>query len=114
MYSKIEEWFKLFYKNFLGGTCMLTKIRKVKLETSGKNPNYRVVLESPEGKELYIHFDYTYKTKTFWPLEVNYDGKKRGAKLAWYTNDIEKMTVAVFLERIAKKINKKYGYMLKA
>ncbi|MDQ0229977.1 hypothetical protein [Metabacillus malikii] len=93
---------------------MLTRIKKVKLDTEGKNPNYRVVLESPDGKQLYIHFDYTIKTKTFWPLEVHFDGKKKGARLAWYTSDIEKMTVAKFLELIAKRINKKYGFVLES
>ncbi|PLT33173.1 hypothetical protein [Bacillus sp. V5-8f] len=91
---------------------MLSKIRKVKFSTEGKNLNYKVILESPEGKELYVHFDYTYATKTYWPLEVSYDGKHKDAKLAWYTRDIEGMMVTEFLESIAKKINKKYGFSL--
>jgi hypothetical protein len=91
---------------------LLTKIKKVKFNTEGKNPIYKVVLECPEGKELYIHFDYTYKTNTFWPLEVNYDGQHKDAKLAWYTRNVEHMTVEIFLKTIAEKINKKYGYEL--
>ncbi|RFU65034.1 hypothetical protein [Peribacillus glennii] len=91
---------------------MLSKIRKVKFHTEGKNPNYKVILESPEGKELYVHFDYTHATKTYWPLEVSYDGKFKDAKLAWYTREIEGTKVAEFLESIAKRVNKKYGYTI--
>ncbi len=94
------------------GVRMLTKIRKVKFEQERKNPLYNVVMECPEGKQLYIKFDYTYKTKNFWPLEVNYNKKNYGAKLAWYTNEVENMTVAAFLEKIANKINKKYQFEL--
>ncbi|MBM7602345.1 hypothetical protein FS935_01915 [Metabacillus litoralis] len=92
---------------------MLAKIKKVKLNKEGKNPNYKVLLECPEGKDLYIHFDYTYATAKYWPLEVNYNGKNQGAKLAWYSSKIEKLTVAGFLEGIADKINKKYEFELK-
>ena len=89
---------------------MLAKIRKVNLNTEGKNPVYRVLLECPEGKELYVHFDYSHTTQTFWPLEVTYDGKHKDAKLAWYTRNVEQMTVVEFLRRISEKINRKYGY----
>lgn len=89
---------------------MRTKIKKVKFNAEGKNPNYKVILECPEGKELYIHFDYTYATNTYWPLEVSYDGTDKGAKLAWYTREIEDLTVDKFLEEIARKINNKYGF----
>jgi len=92
---------------------MLTKIRKVKFEQERKNPLYQVVMECPDGKQLYVKFDYTYKTKNFWPLEVNYNKKNYGAKLAWYTNEVENMTVALFLETIAGKINKKYDFNFK-
>lgn len=92
---------------------MLAKIKKVKLNKEGKNPVYKVILECPAGKELYIHFDYSYSTNNYWPLEVNYDGKHKGAKLAWYTQDVEHTSVEKFLETIARKINKKYGFELK-
>jgi len=92
---------------------MLTKIRKVKFEKERKNPLYHVILECPEGKELYVKFDYTYATNNFWPLQVNYNKKNYGAKLAWYTREVEDMTVEVFLETIADKINKKYNFELK-
>ncbi|MFJ7736154.1 hypothetical protein ACIQ2D_07380 [Lysinibacillus sp. NPDC097287] len=92
---------------------MLTKIRKVKFEKERKNPLYNVVMECPDGKELYVKFDYTYATGNFWPLEVNYNKKNYGAKLAWYTQEVEKMTVASFLEAIATKINKKYNFEFK-
>ena len=92
---------------------MLTKIRKVKFERERKNPLYNVIMECPDGKQLFVKFDYTYATGTFWPLEVNYNKKNYGAKLAWYTQKIEKMTVASFLEEIATKINKKYNFDLK-
>ncbi|KOP80101.1 hypothetical protein AMS59_01430 [Lysinibacillus sp. FJAT-14745] len=77
---------------------MLTKIRKIKFETERKNPLYKVIMECPEGKELYVKFDYTYATNNFWPLQVNYNKKNYGAKLAWYTREVEDMTVEVFLE----------------
>lgn len=89
---------------------MLSKIKKVKLNTEGKNPVYKVIMECPKGKELYIHFDYTYATNTYWPLEVNYNSQYKDAKLAWFTREVEHMTVAAFLETIAEKVNKKYGY----
>lgn len=91
---------------------MLTKIRKVKFEPEGKNPMYNVIMECPDGKELYVKFDYTYATKNFWPLKVNYNKKNYGAKLAWYTREVENMTVELFLETIANKINKKYNFDL--
>ena len=101
------------YKNFLlinlGGKVMLTKIRKVKYMPEYKNPIYKVMLECPEGKELYVKFDYTHKMGKYMPLEVSYDGVRKGAKLAWYTNEIENLTVDRFLEKIACKINKKYN-----
>ena len=85
------------YKNFLlinlGGKVMLTKIRKVKYMPEYKNPIYKVMLECPEGKELYVKFDYTHKMGKYMPLEVSYDGEQKGAKLAWYTNEIENLTV---------------------
>lgn len=91
---------------------MLTKIKKVKLETDNKNPLYQALLECPEGNELFIRFDYTYVNQAFMPLEVYYKGKSKGAKLAWYTSEIEGVTVQEFLEEIAEKINKKYGFQL--
>lgn len=91
---------------------MLTKIRKVKFEKERKNPIYNVVMECPDGKELFVKFDYTYATKNFWPLEVNYNKKNYGAKLAWYTREVENMTVELFLETIAGKINKKYNFVI--
>lgn len=80
---------------------MLTKIKKVKFEPEYKNPNYSVILETPEGNTLFIKFDYTYKMGKFMPLEVNYNGKAKGAKLAWYTNKVENMTVDSFLGKLA-------------
>ncbi|MGX9134055.1 hypothetical protein ACWV26_06695 [Rummeliibacillus sp. JY-2-4R] len=92
---------------------MLTKIRKVKFEPERKNPIYQVIMECPNGKELYVKFDYTYVTGNFWPLEVNYNKKNYGAKLAWYTQEVERMTVQEFLGIISEKINKKYNFKLK-
>ncbi|TYR80545.1 hypothetical protein FZC66_09210 [Priestia megaterium] len=92
---------------------MISKIKKVKLEKDGKNPNYKVLLECPENHQLYIHFDYTYATGSYWPKEVHYKRKHRGAKLAWYTREIENMTVENFLKEIAERINKKYDFTLK-
>jgi hypothetical protein len=104
----------MFNKKFFRGVMiMLTKIKKVKLEPEYKNPVYKVKLESPKGKELYIKFDFTYSMNRYMPLEVHYDGEDKGAKLAWYTNEVEKMNVEDFLEAIAKKINKKYNFELK-
>lgn len=91
---------------------MLAKIRKVKLEPEYKNPVYKVLLECPEGKELYIKFDYTYVNNSYMPFEVYYNRENKGAKLAWYTKEVENMTVQEFLELIAKKINKKYNFNL--
>jgi hypothetical protein len=92
---------------------MLAKIKKVNFNTKGKNPVYKVFLECPEGKELYIYFDYTNSMNKYWPLEVTYNGQRKDAKLAWYTRDVENMTVETFLKTIAEKINKKYGYNFK-
>ena len=93
---------------------MLTKIRKVKFEPERKNPMYKVIMECPEGKQLFVKFDYTSATETFGPLEVNYNKKNHGVKLAWYTREVENMTVVSFLEKIASKINNKYDFDLKA
>lgn len=92
---------------------MLAKLKKVKFNSEGKNPVYKAILECPEGKELYIHFDYSLTKKNYWPLEVSYNGVHQGTKLAWYTRDIEKTTVDKFLKKIALVMNKKYGYELK-
>ncbi|MGG3493998.1 hypothetical protein ABES19_29940, partial [Brevibacillus choshinensis] len=64
---------------------MLTKIKRVKFEPEYKNPKYTVYLECPKGNELFVAFDYTYTLKTYMPLEVEYNGVAKGAKLAWYT-----------------------------
>ncbi|MGE7915937.1 hypothetical protein [Lysinibacillus xylanilyticus] len=92
---------------------MLAKIKGVKLLTEYKNPNYKVKLECEDGSVLLIRFDYTYATKNYMPLEVYHNGVSKGAKLAWYTRDFEKMTVSEFLDKIATKINKKYNFELK-
>ncbi|GAE26465.1 hypothetical protein JCM9140_2534 [Halalkalibacter wakoensis JCM 9140] len=92
---------------------MLAKIKGVKLLTEYKNPNYKVKLECPDGGELIIRFDYTYSREIFMPLKVYYNGVYKGAKLAWYTDEVEKVTVQSFLEQIAIKINKKYNFDLK-
>ena len=92
---------------------MLTKIGKVKFERERKNPLYNVIMECPDGKELFVKFDYTYATGNFGPLEVHYNKENYGAKLAWYTREVENMTVKSFLETIATKINKKYNFDLK-
>jgi hypothetical protein len=91
---------------------MRTKIKKVKFEPEYKNPVYNVILESPEGNKLYIKFDYTYTMNTYMPLKVEYNRMDKGAKLAWYTNEVEDMTVQEFLGKIASKINKKYNFSL--
>ena len=92
---------------------VLTKIRKVKFEKERKSPLYNVIMECPEGKVLYVKFDYTYATGAFLPLKVDYNKKNYGTKLAWYTQEVEEMTVATFLEEIATKINKKYNFEIK-
>ena len=92
---------------------MLTKIRRVNFNKEGKNPVYKVFLECPEGNELFVHFDYTQRTNKFGPVAVQYNGIQKGVKLAWYTREVEKISVVKFLENIARKINKKYGYELK-
>lgn len=89
---------------------MLTKIKKVKFEPEYKNPKYTVLLKCPNGNDLYIKFDYTYSMKKYMPLNVEYNGVDKGAKLAWYTNEVENMTVDAFLESIANRINKKYNF----
>jgi len=85
---------------------MLTKIKKVKLEPEYKNPVYKVKLESPKGKELYIKFDFTYSMNRYMPLEVHYDGEDKGAKLAWYTNEVEKMNVKISWRQSQRKLIK--------
>lgn len=84
---------------------LLAKIKKIKLQTEYKNPKYTVLLECPNGDQLFIKFDYTIKMGGYMPLEVECNGVNKGAKLAWYTQEIEKMTVDVFLETIARKVN---------
>lgn len=91
---------------------MRTQIKKVRLQPEYKNPIYTVKLESPDGKELFIKFDYTYRMKGYMPLKVNYDGENKGAQLAWYTRDVEGMSVGAFLESIADRVNKKYNFEL--
>ncbi|BCB05130.1 hypothetical protein [Bacillus sp. KH172YL63] len=92
---------------------MLGKIKGVKLLAEYKNPVYKVKVECPDGSILLIKFDYTYVNESYMPMEVYHDGVHKGARLAWYTNKIEKMTVQAFLEGIATKINKKYKFDLK-
>lgn len=89
---------------------MKTKIKRVKFQPEYKNPKYSVFLESPEGNELYIEFDYTYTHKTYMPLKVEYNGVEKGAKLAWYTSKVENITVEAFLDTIARRINQKYNF----
>lgn len=43
------------------------------------------------------------------PIKVHCNGISKGAKLAWYTRHVEKITVDVFLETIASEIDKKYN-----
>ena len=92
---------------------MLTKIRKVKFEPATKKPVYQVIMECPEGQQLYIKFDYTQATGNFWPLQVIYNKKGYGSKLAWYTQKVEKMPVQEFLGYISAKINRKYDFTFK-
>ena len=49
-------------------------------------------------------------------IKLNTENKNPvyAVKLAWYTREIEKMTVQDFLETIANKINKKYEFTLHA
>ncbi|MCA1053985.1 hypothetical protein LCM10_03215 [Rossellomorea aquimaris] len=91
---------------------MLAKMIGVKLLTEYKNPNYKVKLQCPDGSELFIRFDYTYRTGSYMPLEVHHDGASQGARLSWYTSEVENMTVHSFLEQIARKIDKKYRFDL--
>lgn len=91
---------------------MLAKIKKVKFEPEHKNPIYKVLLECPEGNRLFIKFDYTYSMKRYIPLNVDYNGIDKGAKLAWYTSEVENMTVESFLEEIGGRINKKYNFKM--
>jgi len=93
---------------------MFAKIKKVKFEPEYKNPTYKVILECPQGNQLYVKFDYTYAVKSYMPLNVEYNGVDKGAKLAWYTNEVEKMTVQNFLSEIAERINKKYNFKIEA
>jgi hypothetical protein len=95
------------------GKLVITKLKKVKFEPEYKNPVYNVIMECPEGNKLYIKFDYTYAMGNFMPLNVNYNGEDKGAKLAWYTNKVEDMTVEDFLGKIARRINKKYNFSFK-
>ncbi|WP_369900889.1 hypothetical protein [Bacillus manliponensis] len=92
---------------------MLAKMKKVKLEKENTNPIYQVKLECPKGKELYIKFDYTHYSGTFMPLAVSYNGRDKGTKLLWYTEEVENMNVQKFLTIIARKINRHYGFELK-
>ncbi|MED1205867.1 hypothetical protein [Heyndrickxia acidicola] len=90
---------------------MLSKIKGVKYLPEYTYPRYKVKLESPEGKYLIILFDYTQTSpmKSYKPLKVYYDGEFKEAKLSWYTQEVEKMTVSEFLSIIADKIDKKYN-----
>ncbi|WP_328588893.1 hypothetical protein [Niallia nealsonii] len=47
------------------------------------------------------------------PLNMEYNEVDKGAKLARYTNEVEKMTVQSFLIEIAERINKKYNFKIK-
>lgn len=91
---------------------MLARLKAVKLLPEYKNPNYKAKLECPDGSELYIRFDYTYSKKGYMPLKVYHNGVFKGAQLAWYTSEVEKMTVDEFLDGIAQRINKKYNFQL--
>ncbi|MFT8323016.1 MAG: hypothetical protein ABF649_19290 [Bacillus sp. (in: firmicutes)] len=87
------------------------KIKGVKYKPEYAHPRYKVKLETLEGKVLIIEFDYTKSSglKGYMPLNVNYDGEDMGAKLSWYTKEIENMKVTEFLRILAVKINKKYN-----
>ncbi|MED1204081.1 hypothetical protein [Heyndrickxia acidicola] len=90
---------------------MLSKIKGVKYKPEYKYPRYKVKLETPKGKFLLIEFDNTQAAsmKGYMPLEVYYDGENKGAKLSWYTQEVENLTVSEFLSIIATKINRKYN-----
>lgn len=89
---------------------MLAKIKIGKLKTENKNPKYTVLLECPNGDQLSIEFDHSLEMGGYMPLKVQCNGISKGAKLAWYTRHVEKITVDVFLETIASEVNKKYNY----
>ncbi|MDA1741778.1 hypothetical protein [Bacillus sp. II_CA] len=91
---------------------MRSNFLKAKLKKEYKNPVYEVTLVCPEGKKLDIKFDYTYPYKSFMHLKVSYDGHDKGAKLAWYTKEVEDMTVQRFLETLANKVNDDYKFAL--
>ncbi|RFU70440.1 hypothetical protein D0469_07595 [Peribacillus saganii] len=95
---------------------MLSKIKGTKYMPEYAHPRYKVKLETPEGKDLIILFDYTESSlmKGFMPLKVKYDGQNKGAQLAWYTQEVEKMTVIEFLGILAEKLNKKYDVDVKS
>lgn len=88
---------------------MRAKLKKAALNIEGKNLNYNVVLESPAGKALLIQFNFVRALKTYFPLEVTYDGNDKGSMLAWYTRGVEDMAVHDFLKEIAENINHQYG-----
>ena len=92
---------------------MLAKLKKVKLDELSRRPMYKALLECPEGKKLYIRFEYNYATKTFGTQEVTYAGKSMDNRLAWYSRKVEKMTINDFLKEIAMKVNEKYGFAFK-
>ncbi|MGP7819783.1 hypothetical protein [Niallia sp. 01092] len=87
------------------------KIKGVKYKPEYTHPRYKVKLETPEGKVLIIEFDYTLTSRMsgYMPLEVSYDGKDMGARLSWYSDKVENMTINEFLGILAMKINKKYN-----
>lgn len=89
---------------------MRATLKEVKWNTEGTFSSYQAILESPGGKELIIHFKYLRALQAYLPLKVNYDGQDKRAKLAWYSSDIEKMSVHDFLEEIAERVNQAYGY----
>ncbi len=86
------------------------KITGVKYKPEYTHPRYKVKLETPEGKELIIEFDYTDASgrKGYKPIGVRHDGEDMGVKLSWYSRHVEGMTVSEFLNILAFKINKKY------
>ena len=42
---------------------MLAQIKEMSLDKNRRNPHYRVLLQCPDGSELFIHFNYTYRLK---------------------------------------------------
>jgi hypothetical protein len=92
---------------------MLAQIKKMSLDKNRRNPHYRVLLQCPDGSELFIHFNYTYRSKTYWSRDVYYNNVHKKSQLAWYTQSVEEMTAQQFLEELGAKVNEHFNFTLR-